>query len=1018
MTMKHRLFTLVMTGVLAVVSLLPAFAQDGTLSGIIVNNDGEPMTGTSVTVAARSIGVIADIDGNYSLKGLQKGDVIVFDFMGYQPQELTYDGRHTHNVVMQLASETLEGLVVVGYGTQKKISVTGALSQIKPEILESKPAATLSTVLGGSMPGIISRQSTGEPGNDYATIFIRGLATWGDKSPMIMVDGVERDINLLNPHEIESFTILKDASATAVYGVRGANGVILINTKKGIMSKPKVTFRTEHAVLQGLRFPQYINAYEFATLMNEAVYNGTDGEGTPQWTEEELQKFKNHSDPYLYPDCNWIDEVLKRTAYQTINNININGGNEIIRYFLNVGYTSQTGLYNSDPQYKYDTNARSDRYNFRSTVDVNIYDDLVFSMSLGAIFQDKTYPGTASSTIFSQMRQVSPLEMCVRNPDGTPGSGVGTIVLNPWALTTQSGYAKQFISTIQSTANLNWDLSKLVTKGLSVTGKFAFDLLYANYVNRNISYEMKRLVGFDDTGEAVYNQIREQGTMNYNFSNAANRSYYFDLGVNYNREFGNHNVSGMLLFNRRDYKNLCAGSSILNLPYRRQGLAGRATYDYGHRYMAEVNFGYNGSENFAAGKRYGFFPSVSLGWVLTNEPYMPQFIKDNMYFKVRASYGVAGNDQIGGDRFLYVSTVNYGNGAYFGTTQMYRSGIFEGKIGADVTWEKAYKTDVGFDMRFLNDALSFQVDYFNEDRKDILLTRGTIPIVTGITAATYANLGQVNNKGVDAMVEWKQQTDSGFFYSFYTNFTYAHNVIIEDDTPTPKFAYQDSRGHSIGEPFGYVALGLFQSEEEIENSPKQTFATTVRPGDVKYLDVNHDGYIDAYDRMYIGNPRMPEIMYGFGFALSYHGFDLSMGFTGAGRTSIFLTTEDMWPFSLEYPRYNVAREYFDNRWVPGASDNGSAKYPAVINANSPNNYQTSTLYMREASYLRLKNAEFGYRINEKALNKINVEGLRFFINGLNLACFDKIKITDPEVDRGTGEYPLQRTFNLGVQITF
>lgn len=1015
--MNKRILIRILCLVASMIPVLVSGQTRSSLSGIIVDSDGNPMPGAVAFVQAKGVGATAREDGSYVLNGLKPGDEVSFDFIGFITQVYTFDGTPVHNVVMHLASQTLDDVVVVGYGSQKKVSVTGALSQIKPEILESKPAVTLSSVLGGSMPGIITRQSTGEPGNDYAAIFIRGMATWQDKTPLIMVDGVERDLNLINTQEIESFTILKDASATAVYGVRGANGVILINTKKGTMGKPKVVLRSESAVMQGLRFPQYINGYEFASLMNEAVAHATGGTGIQPWTEDDLATFKDGSDPYGHPDVNWINEILNKTAYQTINNLNVSGGNELIRYFMNVGYTSQTGLFKEDPNYEYRTNTRSDRYNFRATTDVNITKNLVFSMSLGAICQDKTYPGTASSTIFQQMRQVSPIEMSVRNPDGTPGAGASAIVMNPWALSTQTGYSKQFLTTVQSTANFKWDLSSIITEGLSISGKFSYDMFYANYNNRHISYEMKRLIGFDENGNAQYNQIREQGSMGYSVGNASNRAYYYDIAINYERAFNNHNVSGMLLFNRRDYKELTAGNSMLNLPYRRQGLAGRVTYDFAHRYMAEFNFGYNGSENFAPGKRYGFFPSVSLGWVISNEPYIPEFLRKDVHLKLRGSYGVVGNDQIGGDRFLYISTVTYGNGAFFGLTQQSYSGIFEGKIATDVSWEKSYKTDIGIDLRLFKDALTLQVDWFNEDRKDILLTRGTIPIVTGITAATYANLGQVNNRGIDAMIEWKKQHQSGFYWSVYGNFTYAHNYIIEDDSPEPKFAYQDSRGQSIGRPFGYVALGLFESEEEIANAPRQTFMTTVRPGDIRYKDMNNDGVIDAYDRTFIGFPRTPEIMYGFGLALAYKGFDISLGFTGAARASMFLSSEDMWPYSLEYPRYNISREYYDNRWIEG-EDNSSAKYPAVINGNNSNNYQVSTLYMRDASYLKLKNAEIGYRLPPVVVKFLKIEGVRVFVNGINLLCFDNIKITDPEQDGGTGNYPQQRTINLGVQVNF
>lgn len=1021
MTLNRYKFRYLLLPLMLFLAATGIYAQDShSINGVVVDIDGLPVVGATVFIEGTSNGTMTNTDGEYVLSGIKTGAKVLFDCIGYQTVEYVWNGEDAYkNVVLRQADVQLDEVVVVGYGVQKKVSVTGAMSSITPKVLESKPAPTLSTVLGGTMPGIISRQSTGEPGNDYASIFIRGMATWQDKTPLIMVDGIERDLNLVNPQEIDSFTILKDASATAVYGVRGANGVILITTKKGKLGAPKVTFRTEHAVLQGLRFPEYISGYEFALLMNEATAHATGGTGELPWTPDDLELFKNGKAPYLYPDVNWIDECLNRTAYQTMNNLNITGGNEIIRYFMNVGYTSQGGLFKEDPSYAYPTNTKSDRYNFRLNTDVNLAKNLVFSLGLGAIFQDKTFPGSSSNSIFQAMRQNSPISMPVKNPDGTPGSGPSSITLNPWALTTQSGYSKQFISTVQSTANLNWDLSDLVTQGLSLTAKFSYDMWYGNYSNRFVSYGMKRYMGTDENGVDVYNIIREQGTMGYNNTNGGNRAYYYDVAVNYNRTFADkHNVFAMLLFNRRDYKDLTASSSIKNLPYRQQGLAGRFTYDYAHRYMAEFNFGYNGSENFAPGKRYGLFPSLSLGWVITEEPWLKSLVSDNVYLKLRGSYGVVGNDQIGGDRFLYVSTVNYTWGRIFGATQEYRQGIFEGKIAApNVTWEKSYKTDIGFDLRLFKESLSIQFDYFNEDRKDILLSRGTIPIVTGIYAETYANLGEVNNRGFDMMAEYKYAPTKDLFISAYANMTYAHNTIIEDDTAIPLYNYQNSRGHSINQPYGYIALGLFQSEEEIASSPKQTFQTVVRPGDVKYKDLNDDGVIDAYDRTYIGYSRTPEIMYGFGLAVSYKNWDLSLGFTGAGNTSLFLSSEDMWPYSLEYPRYNVSREYFDNRWREGA-DNTNALYPAVINGKSSNNYQVSTLYMRDASYLKLKNAEIGYRIPEKLLDRIKLSGIRVFVNGINLLCFDKLGFVDPEVDKGTGNYPQQRTINLGVQVDF
>lgn len=994
--------------------------QQGEISGLILDIEGQPMVGVTVLVKNTTQGTTSASDGRYELQNLTLGATIVFSFLGYQTEEFVYQGQTVHNVVMRQASTEMEDIVIVGYGVQKKETVTGALSGVKPQVLERTATVSLSNSIGGSMPGIITRQSSSEPGNDSAAIFIRGMGTWQNMNPLILVDGVERDMNLINVAEIESITVLKDASATAVYGVRGANGVILINTKKGKMGKPQVIFRTEFAMLHGLRFPQYISGYEFASLMNEATRNGGGPDATLPWTGEELQKFRDGSDPYLYPDTDWIGDVLKKNSFQTINNLSISGGNEIVRYFVNVGYTSQSGLFREDPNYDYRTNSKSDRYNFRSNVDVNVSKNLVLSLGVGGIIQDKTYPGTASNEIFAQIRQVSPIQMPRQNPDGTPGSAGSAVYLNPWALATQSGYSKQFINTLQGTFNLSWDLSSLVTKGLSLSAKFSYDYYYFNNVNRHIVYGMKRYMGKDAGGNDIYMNVRNAESMAYGISSASNRAYYYDIGLNYDRTFGRHHVMAMLLFNRRDYKDLTAGNSMFNLPYRRQGLAGRLTYDYAGRYMAEFNFGYNGSENFRKGNRYGFFPSLSLGWAMSNEGFWQRsdFLKD-IYFKLRGSYGVVGNDQISNDRFLYLSTVSTtANGAYFGSSQSLIVGYNEYKIGSDVTWEKAYKADVGFELRLLKDRLSLQGDFFDEDRRDILLARSSIPNVTGIASSVYANLGQVHNRGVDAVLEWRDTTPGGFYYSFYGNFTYAHNYIVEDDTPHPRYDWLDTRGRRIGQPFGYIALGFFSCEEEIADSPTQTFMTEVRPGDVKYLDLNKDGKITPDDRAPIGFARTPEIMFGFGGSMAYKGVDFSFSFTGATRVSTFLMTEDMLPYSLEYPRYNISREYYDNRWIPGAADNSKAKYPAVINGNNPNNYQLSTLYMRDASYLRLKSAEIGYTLPERWSRKLHIEKIRIFVNGTNLFCIDGLKIVDPEADTGTGNYPQQRTINGGVQINF
>jgi TonB-linked SusC/RagA family outer membrane protein len=983
---------------------------------------GELLIGVNVFEVGTSNGAVTDINGTYTIRVTTANPILRFTYVGFQELEVKVGNQGILDVSLTEDIEALDEVVVIGYGSQTKATLTGSISQVSTQVIERVASPTLSTTLGGMMPGMITRQSSGEPGYDSAELLIRGIGTWtGNRQPLILVDGVERDINIINSQEIESFTILKDASATAVYGVRGANGVILINTKRGKIGKPKVSLRTEFANLTGLRFPDYINGFEFASLMNEAVLHGTDSTDNLPWSEGDLLNFKNGSDPYSYPSVNWTDEVLKRNAFQTINNLSISGGNDIVRYFVNVGYTMKEGLYKRDPQYKYNTNSMSSRYNFRSNVDVNLSRDLIAELGLGGIIEDRTYPGHGAPMIFNSMKKISPINFPKQNPDGSPGGGVSYLQDNPWALSTQSGYDKQFRNTLQGTFRLRWDLSQLVTQGLAVSAKFSYDFYYFNSTVRRIDYEVKQYLGRDEvTGEDRYNVVRPQGSMGYyTVQDPNNRSYYYETAVNYERRFDKHLFSGLFLFNRNDHIHLSAGSSMYNLPYRRQGWVGRATYDFDHRYLLEFNFGFNGSENFPEGNKYGFFPSGSMGWVISNEQFWNQDVVNHLKF--RGSYGLVGNDQIGGDRFLFLSSVNKAvNGYFYGMSQQHVEGWTEDKIGvSNVTWETAKKLDLGFDLEMFNGMISLQADYFNENREGILLRRGVVPNITGMTSnqIPWANLGKVKNRGFDGKIEIRKTTDNGFYYMITGNATLAKNKIIEDDSPIPKYDYQNSRGKRIDQPFGLVALGFFKDQEDIDNSPRQNFMAVVRPGDIKYKDVNDDGVIDDFDKVAIGYARTPELMYGFGGTVAYKGFDMTLNFTGAARTSTFLDVEGMWPFQLEYPNYNVMREYYDNRWIDGV-DNSDAKYPAVINGNNPNNYRTSTLYLKDASYLRLKVAEIGYNFKKSVTQSLSVEGLRLFVNGTDLLTFDKLKVIDPESNYGTGGYPRQSVVNFGAQINF
>lgn len=997
------------------------------VTGRVTNERNEPLPGVSIQVQGTRIGIITNDKGEYIITVPSPNAMLLVSSIGYKRDTIAVSGRDIINIGLTPVNVGLDEVVVVGYGTQKKISVTGAVSELPVAQLQQVPTPSLSNAIGGKLPGVITRQSSGEPGYDQASVFIRGVATFGsNQGPLVLVDGVERDMNNISPEEIESFTILKDASATAVYGVRGANGVILIQTKKGKVGNPSVTFRGEGAQLTALRMPEYINGAEYAGLVNEAdEHVGM----APQYTQEDIQKYADGSDPYFHPNVDWTKTILKDHTYQSINNLSVTGGTNVVRYFTNVGYVLESGIYKQDGLNKYNTNANVKRYNFRTNLDINLTQSLSVSIGLGAVIQNGHYPGTASPNIFSALSVISPIQYPITNPDGSVAGGASYLGRNPWALVTQSGYSDQARHTIQSTFSAKWDLSKLLTKGLSLNGKFAYDYYNMSGINRIQQYEIKQYLGKDPvTGEDDYNVVQEGQPLGYApFTSDNNRSSYFEGSVNYQRSFGKQDVSGMLMMNQRQYTNLVASSSILGLPYRSRGYAGRATYAYDNRYLAEFDFGDNGSENFPQGKRFGFFPAISAGWIISDEKFW--HVKFINLLKIRGSYGRVGNDQIG-QRFLYLSYVNKNTNTYwFGNSQQAYSGYDEGQIGdSDVTWETSTKKNIGFDMNMWDNKIVLQVDAFNELRTGILMQRQTIPYVTGFFPwiLPYGNLGKVKNHGIDASLKIQNHVSPDHvYYSFMANFTYAHNTVLENDEAPPLYPYQSGKGHSIGAPYGLVATGLFKDQQEIDMSPLQSFSSVVYPGDIKFKDVNGDGVINSYDYMYLkGYPRTPEITYGFGGTVAYKGFDLSVYFSGAARTSIWTVGPSIFPFWRGQGSYNILREYYDNRWTPDHTD---AKYPAATPANNSNNFQYSSLYLRNAAFLRLKNAEIGYTFPGKWTKKWKLSTVRVFVNGTNLLTIDGLKFIDPESNNGTnngldadnlGLYPLQRALNAGFQINF
>jgi TonB-linked SusC/RagA family outer membrane protein len=999
------------------------------LRGIVLDVTGQPIPGVAVTWLGSNVATQTDEQGRYSIRKIPGHLILVFTSLGFQEERVTVNDQKEINAVLRETSVVLDDIVIVGFGQQKKESVTGAISTVNMQTINTASTPQLGGVMGGAIPGIISRQAGGIPGIDVADIFIRGISTFGsNRRPLILIDGVERNINNINIQEVESISTLKDASATAVYGVRGANGVIMIKTKSGEKGKAKVSFRSEWAQLQGIRFPNYINGYEYAVLMNEGQQNVGVSSNNLRWQPNELEKFKDQSDPYLYPDVNWVDEVFNKTSQQTINNLSVSGGNELVRYFMNVGYTLQGGLIKRDPEYEYNTSSDFHRYNFRSNIDLNISKNFIVDLGIGGILSEGKHSGTAPWDIYENTKWIAPLAYPVRNPDGSFGGGTSGQSNNPYAFATQSGYGLDVGNTLQVTVGAKWKLDDLLkTPGFTYGARLSYDYAYTRGTVRQKGFLGQSYSRDPVTGEDKYVVVRPESPMGFGHWDNGNRAYYWETSLNYDRTFGSHHLGAMALFNRRDYvvmtvnESNAAAASIANLPYRHQGLAGRLIYDYANKYLLEFNMGYNGSENFPKGSQYGFFPSVSAGWIATNESFW-QFDPIN-HLKIRGSYGQVGNDQIGGDRFLFITSVGRINGVYrYGETQSYVvNGFREDKVGLNnVTWEVADKANVGLDVEMFKNKFVFQADVFYEKRKNILLRRQIIPAYSGFEGGIvpWGNLGVVENRGVDAMMEYRNLNPSGLSFSLYVNGSFARNKILENDEPEPPRPYLTRIGLPVDQPFGLEAIGLFKDQADIDNSPEQTFTSVVRPGDIKYKDQDGDGKITAYDEVPLGYTRLPEMMLGFGGRMDVKGIvDFSLHFTGATRTSTFVGGMGMHPFSQGFGMGNVYREFYDNRFIPGQA-NDQAKYPAVVDGPNENNFRQSSFYLRDASYIRLKTAELGFKLKPNSLQRLNLQQARLFINGMNLLTFDKLKFIDPEVNYGTGGYPQQRTINLGVQVNF
>jgi len=985
-----------------------------TIQGVIKDQLNNPLAGVSVQIVGTTRGTLTDANGQYTIK-VEPTDSLKFSYIGYQTQTLPVKNRVDLNIIMEATEGSLNQVVVVGYGQQKKISMVGSQSSVNVEDLKL-PEANLTNALAGRLAGVISVQRSGEPGASGADIWIRGISTFSSdlSKPLVLVDGVPRDFSTIDPEDIASFSILKDAAATAVYGVRGANGVILITTKGGKIGKPQINFRYNEGVTSFTKLPHFADGVTYMQMSNEArMERGS----SPIYSDEAIQATKNQSDPDLYPDIDWFDVLFKRYGYTRNANLNLSGGSEGAQYYVGLSYYDETGLFRQDSLQKYNSQARYKRYNLTSNLTVHITNSTTMQLGVRGHLADMSYPGANVSGIFSDAFYSTPVIFPPMYSDGKTPNFASPYLQNPYAELTETGYDSRWESGLASNLSVTQNLDFWV-KGLSITGKFAFDTYNLTNMLRTKTPDTYQAIGRDSAGNLI-EQLTNPGQGNeylsYSLSKTSTRTLYNEFSLNYRRSFGKNDITGMLLFNQSDELNTEASDLITSLPYRFRGLAGRAAYGYANKYFLEFDFGYNGSENFAPQNRYGFFPSIGASWVISEEKFFQSFQNAIQLFKLRFSYGIVGNSDISGRRFAYIATVANVGGYTFGQAlENNYSGVDIGEYAVDVTWETAKKANLGLNIEALNGKINLQADVFNEHRSGIFLRRASLPQYIGVVNPPYGNVGIVDNHGIDGTVTWQGKIGK-FNFQLIGNFTWARNKVIQDDKPPYKYPWMEHKGKKVGQEFGYIALGLFKDSSEILKSPTQN--GDVRPGDLKFKDINGDGKIDAYDMVAIGHGDIPEIVYGLGFSLGYKAFKLSGLFQGVGNVDISLSGQGFQPFQQGLTSGNLLNNIKD-RWTP---DDPSTHpfYPRLSAGTVNDNYQPSTWWLKNGKYLRLKDIQISYNLPQSLLKHIHLQSANVFLEGVNILTFTPFELYDVELGDGRGAaYPNTKTYAAGFGFSF
>lgn len=1017
------------------------------ISGRVTDIKGEPLIGVNVTVDGDANGSITNMDGLYEIFVTKKSVVLKFTYIGFKTSEIrTNASTNIYDVTLEEQVNELEETVIVGYGTQRKISNIGAQSSMKMEDIKT-PSASLTTTLAGRLAGVVAVQRTGEPGKDAADIWIRGISTPNTSSPLVLVDGVERSFNDIDPEDIESLTTLKDASATAVYGVRGANGVILIKTKPGKVGKPTVSADYYESFTRFTKMVDLADGITYMNAANEAMRN--DGIAT-KYTEDQIRNTIAGKDPYLYPNVDWLKEIFNDWGHNRRVNVNVRGGSEKVAYYASVSYFNETGMTVTDKNINtYDSKMKYSRYNFTTNLNIDVTPTTKVEIGAQGYLGEGNYPAISSADLYNAAMSISPVEypkmFFVNGEAYVPGTSTNNNFNNPYSQATRRGYdnltKNQIYSNLRVTQNLD-----MLTKGLKLTAMYAFDVYNEIHVHQDRAEStynfLDTSVPYDMNGQPILQRIYEgSNVLSYKQETSGNKKTYLEASLNYDRTFNDdHRVSALFLFNQQS-KLLYPKETLEDaIPYRMMGIAGRATYSWKDRYFAEFNIGYNGAENFSPKHRFGTFPAFGVGWVVSNEKFWQPLSKAVSFLKIRYTDGKVGNSEVSDRRFMYLDQMKE-NGDYgykFGPNGTKWAGYETVNMAVDLIWEESRKQDLGIDLKLFNDDLSIVFDLFKERRENILLKREhSMPSFLGYnTSAPYGNIGIIENKGFDGTIEYNKRINKDWVIALRGNVTFNKDKWIQGELPEQKYEWMNQYGRNINGAKGYVAEGLF-TQAEIDDMARweslsaankaitpKPFASqfgTVKAGDIKYKDLNNDGQIDAYDQTYISRGDVPTTVYGFGFTVGWKDLSVGMMFQGVAGAERVLNGSSINPFNGGGGSGNLYSN-IDDRWTEENPDQ-NAFYPRLSygseTTSSINNFQKSTWWVRNMNFLRLKTLQLSYNLPKPWVNKVHLKNAAVYVMGTNLFTLSRFKLWDPELNTDNGaSYPNTTSYSVGINFTF